>query len=69
MLVHHLKGLDSSTLANMVYMEQRRNKWPGLAEEVAQICAALEIEDANITVMSKMSYIQEHCGKGLQEEG
>ena len=56
MLVHHLKGLDTSTLANMVYLEQRKNQWPGLAAEVSEICAKLEIEDANTTVLSKMSY-------------
>jgi hypothetical protein len=42
MLVYHLKGLEANTLANMVYREQMKNKWPGLAEEVSQICADLD---------------------------
>ena len=71
MLVHHLKGLETNTLANMVYREQRKNKWPGLAEEVSQICADLDIEDANITLMSKMSFrntVEKACRKKDEED-
>ena len=56
MLIHHVKGLEEDTLAKMVYREQRMNKWPGLAEEVSRICEELNIEDANITTMSKTAY-------------
>jgi hypothetical protein len=54
--VHHLKGLETNTLAKMMYREQRKNKWPGLAEEVSEICADLDIEDTNTTLMSEMSF-------------
>ena len=56
MLIHHVKGLEEGTLAKMVYLEQRRNRWPGLAKEVSMICAELNIEDGNTTTMSKSAF-------------
>ena len=56
MLIHHIKGLEETTLASMIYNEQRRNSWPGLAAEVSSICAELGVEDANLTGLSKFSY-------------
>ena len=56
MLIHHIKGLEKATLAKMIYSEQRRNNWPGLAVEVSSVCAELCVEDANLTSMCKLSY-------------
>ena len=39
--VLHLKQLDEESLASQVYKEQITNKWPGLAEEVENICSEL----------------------------
>ena len=33
LLVHHIRSLDDTSLAKMMYIEQVRNKWPGLAME------------------------------------
>jgi hypothetical protein len=71
MLVHHLKGLEDDTLAKMIYEEQRRNNWPGLAAEVSEICADLSIEDTNITTRSKTSYknlVEKACQKKDEED-
>ena len=40
----------------MVYDEQRKENWPGLAAETKVICQELQIEDCNITVLSKSEY-------------
>ena len=69
MLVHHLKGLEDDTLAKMIYEEQRRNNWPGLAAEVSEICADLGIEDTNITTRSKTGGFQRQFQEHAQGQG
>ena len=49
MLVYHIRKLLESSLANMVYLEQVANKWPGLAGEVTAICEDLKIEQVHDT--------------------
>ena len=56
MLILHLKGLEDTSLAKMVYTEQIKNNWPGLVQEVRTICQNLDIEDASTTSMSKFCY-------------
>ena len=56
MLIFHIRGLEVTSMARMVYDEQCRQKWPGLAEEVRNICLALGIDDANDTIMTKEAY-------------
>ena len=56
MLILHLKGLEDTSLAKMVYIEQIKNNWPGLVQEVRTICQNLDIEDASTTSMSKFCY-------------
>ena len=53
MMVHHLTNLSDSDLAKQVWMEQRRNDWPGLAKEVSLISKELGLEDVNETGHSK----------------
>ena len=48
-----LENLSDSDLAKQVWMEQRRNDWPGLAKEVSLISKELELKDVNETVLSK----------------
>ena len=48
-----LENLSDSDLAKQVWMEQRRNDWPGLAKEVSLISKELELEDVNETGLSK----------------
>ena len=56
MLVLHVRRLDEGSLARRVYEEQVSNQWPGLGQEVKQICDELGVESALITKVSKGSY-------------
>jgi hypothetical protein len=47
MLVRHIRSLGEGTLARIVYEEQKRMAWPGLAREATEICKKLEIENVN----------------------
>ena len=52
-MVHHIKNLGKETLANQIYEEQRRSRFPGLAKEVSEMCSELGIEDVNNSVIEK----------------
>ena len=56
MLVIHIKSMDTNTLARRIYEEQKSQKWPGLANETATYCQLLDIEDCNVTQLSKTVY-------------
>ena len=58
-LVLHLRQLDEDSLASQVYREQVSNKWPGLAEEVDNICSKLEVESANTCQLDVKTYRQQ----------
>ena len=49
MLVKHVRELDEDSLARLMYEEQVKNDWPGLAREATAICKELVIEDVNET--------------------
>ena len=42
-----------NSLAKEVYQEQRQHDWPGLAQEVTEICKEVGIEDVNDKEVSK----------------
>ena len=48
--------MDTNTLARRIYEEQKSQKWPGLAYETAKYCQLLDIEDCNVTQLSKSVY-------------
>ena len=56
MFVHHLRRLDSQSLASRVYHEQLSNGWPGLTKEVTDICTDLLIESVHDTNLDKKEY-------------
>ena len=56
MLVLHVRKLEEGSLARRVYEEQVTKEWPGLAQEVDQICRELGVESALTTKMSKKVY-------------
>ena len=56
MLVLHVRKLEEGSLARRVYEEQVPKEWPGLAQEVHQICLELGVESAHTTKMSKKVY-------------
>ena len=58
MLVYHIRKLPKSSLANMVYVEQIANSWPGLASEVTKICSSLGVVSAHQTDLPKQKYKQ-----------
>ena len=68
LLVHHIRSLEDTALAKMMYLEQVRNNWPGLAKEIEDLCAKLNIENVNTTSKSKIVYAKE-VKKGLQAHG
>ena len=58
MMVLHLRQLGEQTLAGSIYREQVARGWPGLAQEVKEICKDLQIEDANKTNQDKHEFKQ-----------
>ena len=56
MLMLHVVCLDEETLANRVYIEQRKNKLPGLAQETEDICIKLGIESVHTTRLGPKNY-------------
>ena len=56
LFVLHLRSLDDETLAAQIYKEQKTQYWPGLIQETKQICKELDLEDCNITRLSKTDY-------------
>ena len=53
-LMFHIKSLDDTTLAKQTYLEQVRNSWPGLTQEVNELCENMSIpniikSDENMT--------------------
>ena len=59
LLVHHIRSLENTSLAKMMYVEQVENNWPGLAKETEELCEKLEVEDVNITSKTKTVYAKE----------
>ena len=59
MMVKHIRELEDDSLAKLVYQEQVRNNWPGLAAEAAEICKELYIEDVNETKKGKQEFSKE----------
>ena len=54
MIVFYIRSLESNTLANRGYAEQKG--WPGLFLETSSICKHLDIADVNSTRLSKIKY-------------
>ena len=59
LLVLHIRSLEDTSLAKMMYEEQVSNNWPGLAKETVELCKKLEIEDVNTTSKTKSAYAKE----------
>ena len=53
LLLLQIQGLEDGSLAKAVYQEAELRKWPGLGNEVRQICQAIGIPDINIHFMRK----------------
>ena len=56
MIILHFQSLDENTLVRRDYEEQRRKNWPWSAAETEIICQELQIEECNITTLSKPQY-------------
>ena len=64
MLVYHISHLEEKDLAREMMDEQVSNKWPGLVDEVKELCETLMIEDPRMTEMGKKAYnkvVKEAC--------
>ena len=53
MLVKRLQSQEITSLARMIYEEQLRLGWPGLAEEVKKICLEIGLPDVNQVMVKK----------------
>ena len=56
MLIHHIRQLEEGSLAQRMYDEQVKNIWPGLANEVEDLCEKLGIENCNETELTKKMF-------------
>ena len=56
LMIMHIRKLDESSLASRVYHEQLAKGWPGLAREGSEICKELDIEDVNVTTLTKSEF-------------
>ena len=63
MLAHHIKNIDSSTLAKQVWTEQRSQDWPGLAKEVSSICAELGVDDVSSNIVEEKQAMKTKVSK------
>ena len=64
MLVYHISHMEDGALAKEMMEEQVTNKWPGLVEEVNEMCASMRIEDPKTTEVGKRAYskmVKEAC--------
>ena len=71
MLVKRLQSQDITSLARMVYEEQLRLGWPGLAEEVKKICSEVGLPDVNLIEVKKekvKEMIYYHHYKDIKEQ-
>jgi hypothetical protein len=53
LLLVRIKKHDVNTLCRQKYEEGRKHDWPGLGQEVAEICNVLGIPDVNVEEISK----------------
>ena len=56
MLVHHIRNIEDGSLAKVMYQEQVRNSWTGLARETEELCEELNIENVNETELQKKPF-------------
>jgi len=64
MLVYHISNMEDGALAKEMMEEQVTNKWPGLVEEVNEMCASMRIEDQRQQKLEKGAYskmVKEAC--------
>ena len=50
-----IKKQDKGSLSRQVYDESRAKGWPGLGEEVSQICEEIGLPDVNETYVTKQA--------------
>ena len=57
-LAFHIKSLEDTTLAKQIYLEQVKNNWPGLTQEVGELCENMSIPNiiSSDQIMSKYSW-------------
>ena len=48
LLVIHIISLEKTTLASLMYEEQKKRNWPGLPRETANICVELDMLHSQI---------------------
>lgn len=71
LMVVRLQQQDVSSLARQVYEQQLALGWPGLAEEVSQICKTVGLPDVNFSKVKKekvQEMIYYHHYKDLKDE-
>ena len=64
MLVYHINHLDEHDLAKEMMHEQEANKWPGLVDEVEELCDSMNLQDPRKTQKGRKEYskaVKEAC--------
>ena len=57
-LILHIRNLEESALAKMMWRDQLNNNWPGLLIEAKERCAIIGVEDVNTTMTEKAKYVK-----------
>ena len=66
-----IRNHNEDTLCKQIYLEGESNNWPGLGQEVREICQILDIPDANkefITKSEIKNAVFNHHYKEMKEE-
>jgi hypothetical protein len=53
MLLRRIKSQETTSLCRQIYDESRVNGWPGLGQEVSEICQEIGLPDINIVTVPK----------------
>ena len=71
LLLMRIRNHNEDTLCKQIYLEGESNNWPGLGQEVREICQILDIPDANKEFINKSEIknaVFNHHYKEMKEE-
>ena len=71
LLLFRIRNKDTSTLCRQIYEEGKRNGWPGLGVEVAEICKEIGLPDLNENNLNKSTIkkaIADHHYRDVKQE-
>ena len=66
LLLMRIRNHSEDTLCKQIYLEGELNNWPGLGQEVRDICQILDIPDANKEFITKSEIKKRSVQPSLQ---